>query len=382
MDTSVAAPFAAGCAHGKLTTTTAADATAGTSASRRPVAHAIRAALESLDRAALGVMRNGSPVSAAIVLPYRGTRNSMAPAPVDCVLVQPGAVRARRWSQITEVPMRSLVATFLAAIAMLLSPAAAAFFHTFQIDQVYSNASGTVQFVTMTTSLDGENLSQGVVFTSNDAAGNMKKFTFPSNLPSFSTAGKHILIATQSFAALGLVTPDFVIPDNFVPTGAGSVSDAFTSLSWDAGQLPNDGVNALYRTGVKQNLATNFAGNSASVQPAAAITPQVGNWSNPAEQGTGYAMDFKHGVLVVVFFSFQVNGEAEWYIASGPLNGNTFTGTLDKFKNGQCISASCPFKFPTSDGNDGGVTIVFSSNTSATMTLPGGRVIPISPTAF
>ena len=114
----------------------------------------------------------------------------------------------------------------------------------------------------------------------------------------------------------------------------------------------------------------------------ATVTPQAGIWENPNESGTGYSVDFKHGVVVVVFYSFTAGGAAQWYITSGPVIGNTFNGTLDKFVAGQCISASCPYIFPASAGNDGGVTIVFSSNTAATMYLPGGRVIPIVPTVF
>lgn len=116
--------------------------------------------------------------------------------------------------------------------------------------------------------------------------------------------------------------------------------------------------------------------------PPPSVSPQPGIWSNPSESGTGYTIDFKHGVLVVVFYSFQASGAPQWYISSGPLVGNTFTGTLDKFVSGQCISASCPYHFPSGIGNDGTVTIIFSSNTSGTMYLPGGRTIPISPTAF
>lgn len=114
--------------------------------------------------------------------------------------------------------------------------------------------------------------------------------------------------------------------------------------------------------------------------PPPTISPQIGNWSNPTELGTGYTFDYKHGVLVVVFFSFEPSGAAQWYIASGRLTGNTFTGSLDKFVGGQCIS--CSFSNPVSAGSAGTVTIVFSSATLATMYLPGGRVTQISPTVF
>jgi hypothetical protein len=111
------------------------------------------------------------------------------------------------------------------------------------------------------------------------------------------------------------------------------------------------------------------------------LTPQVGLWWNPNESGSGYAFDFKHGVLVVTIYSYQPGGAPQWYLASGPLSGNTFTSTLDKYVGGQCISCMYSGR-PTLTGNDGVVTITFSSSTSATMYLPDGRVTQIQPEAF
>ncbi len=147
------------------------------------------------------------------------------------------------------------------------------------------------------------------------------------------------------------------------------VLSEFTGGSTNGGYDPRD-----YR-----NFATPVVIGPPTPQPPA-ITPQLGNWSNPNELGSGYMFDFKHGVLLVLFFSYDANGAAQWYIASGPLTGYTFTGSLDKFVAGQCIY--CAFRPPVSAGTDGAVTIIFSSSTSATMYLPGGRVTQISPTVF
>lgn len=114
---------------------------------------------------------------------------------------------------------------------------------------------------------------------------------------------------------------------------------------------------------------------------AASLSPVVGLWDNGDEPGTGYSLDFKHGVLVVLVFTYSASGGPQWYIASGPLVGATFSGQLDKFVGGPCIG--CAFSGgPTAAGNDGAITIVFSSASSATVYLPGGRAIPIRPTAF
>lgn len=116
--------------------------------------------------------------------------------------------------------------------------------------------------------------------------------------------------------------------------------------------------------------------------PVALISPQIGLWWNPRESGSGYNIDFKRRVLVVTVFSYAANGEPAWYLASGALSAtNLFVGTLDKYRNGQCIA--CAYTGPpTLMGNDGPITIQFHDATSATMTLPGGRTTSIVPQPF
>ncbi len=115
--------------------------------------------------------------------------------------------------------------------------------------------------------------------------------------------------------------------------------------------------------------------------PTSSVTPQTGLWANMSESGTGYTLDYKHGTLVVAIYAYAANGAAQWYLAVGPVTGNTFTATLDKYVGGQCIS--CAYQgSPTLTGNDGTITITFSSSTAATVNLPGGRVTHIEPFQF
>jgi hypothetical protein len=90
-----------------------------------------------------------------------------------------------------------------------------------------------------------------------------------------STAFTNVLIATAGFAALGLVTPDYVIPNGFLPLANGTINYAgVDQVSYAS--LPTDGASAVNRSGmVIQNVATNFAGDSASVA-AAPPPPQAG----------------------------------------------------------------------------------------------------------
>lgn len=114
--------------------------------------------------------------------------------------------------------------------------------------------------------------------------------------------------------------------------------------------------------------------------PASGFAPASGQWWNPDESGTGYNIDIDAGVLVVTVFSFNANGDAQWYLAAGPMSADQrrFSGTLDKYRNGQCISCGYAGR-PASVGNDGVITIDFTSETSATLTLPGGRTSVIQP---
>jgi hypothetical protein len=114
--------------------------------------------------------------------------------------------------------------------------------------------------------------------------------------------------------------------------------------------------------------------------PAYVQAPIAGLWCNCAEAGTGYSLNVRHGVLVVTVFSYLATGEPTWYLVSGPIVNNVFTGTLDKYHDGQCIS--CTFKPATINGNDGVMKITFTSSTTGTMELPGRAPFPITPLAF
>jgi hypothetical protein len=145
------------------------------------------------------------------------------------------------------------------------------------------------------------------------------------------------------------------------------------SPSAQAGVAPETSSGALTITEVSALTFQSAAGYASA--------PVVGLWWNPSESGSGYNFDVKNGVLVATIYSYKGNGEPQWYITSGPIVNNHFTGTINKYVGGQCISCSYT-GLPTVGGNDGVVTIDFSSPTSATLSLPGGRVIQIQPQAF
>ena len=179
--------------------------------------------------------------------------------------------------------MRLLRVGFVLILSLAAS-AARAGFESWRIDEVYSNADGSRQFIVLKESsgLNGMNTLAGRTLTASHA-GVTKTYTFALDLPTMLTASARVLIATQGVAATGLVTPDYVIPDRFIATDGGTLNFANVD-SFGYPGLPTDGVNALFvstlpgpNTG--PNIATNFAGVAASLP---VTTVSVVEFYNPA----------------------------------------------------------------------------------------------------
>ena len=150
---------------------------------------------------------------------------------------------------------------------------------TFAIEQIFSSADGVVQFVVVrdngSNDCDaGEQLWTGQTLVSTGPAGT-RTFTFPANLPTCKTSKMRILIATEGFAALGLVAPDFLIPNGFVQIPSGTVDFAgLSAVTYTS--MPSDGVTAIDASARPvPNLATNLAGASTSVVLAANVATVV-----------------------------------------------------------------------------------------------------------
>src|SRR5256885_1372411 len=160
---------------------------------------------------------------------------------------------------------KSSLLRLLGAIALLsIAPIARADFHLWKIQEVFSDATGNVQFIQLGgVTENGENLLGGHMLQSS-----ANSYTFPTDLPSDQTAGKSVLIATTDFAKLnGAPAPDYTIPANFFSTSGDTINyagvDTFTFAS---GELPTDGTAALFADkSTANNLATNFLGASGSV---------------------------------------------------------------------------------------------------------------------
>src|SRR5262249_47820068 len=152
-----------------------------------------------------------------------------------------------------------------------------------------------------------------------------------------------------------------------IASNDGTITITFTS--------PTTGPADLPPLGARHIAIERYFGAQPSVAPAAGFAPVPGVWWNKSEPGSGFGIDYKDGTLTVEVYSYLGDGSSQWYLAAGVLTNNVFTATLDKYTGGQCIS--CAYKAPTIAGNDGTITITFTSPTTGTADLPGGRHIQI-----
>ncbi len=150
-------------------------------------------------------------------------------------------------------------------------------YHTYRITEVYSNPSGTVQFIEFHEDFgqNGQNmesLAPDVKSTTNDL--------ILTNLPNANTAHTFFLLGTAGYNALpGAPQADYLIPNDFFnpagdtlqygSTGPDGVVDLTTF-----GALPTSGGLALFRTGI--------SGNNFTTGPAIANTiSNGGNFAVP-----------------------------------------------------------------------------------------------------
>jgi len=194
-------------------------------------------------------------------------------------------------------------------LAMLALPAQAKF-HKFEIQEVFSNADGTVQFIEML----GDDDEQHEI-ANHSMATNGSSFEILTNLPTTRTDRRHVLFATESFAALpGAPTPDYIIPANFINISGDTINWAEGSDDLTYGALPTDGTTSLDRAGrSRTNSPTNFAGATGSIDASGAGSSVCGDGTLDADE----ACD----------------------------DGNTFSG--------DCCSATCQFESSGSSCSDG-----------------------------
>lgn len=151
--------------------------------------------------------------------------------------------------------------------------------HTWDVNELFSNADGTIQFIELREA-NGTPNELGLPGKVMHSTGSTD-FTIVGAALESPSANKLYLIATQSFADLpGAPTPDAIIPAGLMPFWFGADGGTVTyhiydSLAYGAGELPTDGINSLNEPSntVAANSPTNYAGETGSVD---ASSPPAG----------------------------------------------------------------------------------------------------------
>ena len=167
---------------------------------------------------------------------------------------------------------------------------AKAVFHEWEIDEIYSNADGSVQYIELATTFNGQHVVGAHVINAT-SDGITKTFTFPTNSPT-GTTNKTLLIATPGFADLpGAVPPDFTLPCGpFFDPDATSITINFVgadSVTFAGATLPTDGTSSLNDNGGASLVSAaatpkNFAGTTGTL---ALTTCLINGTCEPCDDG-------------------------------------------------------------------------------------------------
>jgi hypothetical protein len=239
----------------------------------------------------------------------------------------------------------SKVLRILLAFVALCGNAHASF-HLWEITQLYSNADGKVQFVELTALYSGQQYVAGHTISSSQGS-TTHTYTLTSNLNDDTgmmsdgdmymgmmmpmQSYKSLLLGTQGFADLGVVRPDFILPDGFLFTTNGRVDwgGGFDVMSYAT--LPTDGRNALFRTGaVTMNLPLNFDGLSGSIVAPAALPNYTDLWwAGDTESGWGINFNHQSDTIFASLFTYAADSSGLWLVATmNKQTDGTYTGDL------------------------------------------------------
>ena len=166
--------------------------------------------------------------------------------------------------------VRTLPALVTVICVTLLNSMSYADFHFWEIGEIYTNSDSSVQYIELFTAMEGQQNLAGhtlSAFASDGTPGQV--FTFPSNL-SGTTSQSTVLLANAGFEILTGLSPDFILPENFLFTEGGRINFAdVDELTYQRFALPKNGSQALDVLSHDQVAVspspTNFFGDSTTV---------------------------------------------------------------------------------------------------------------------
>ena len=149
------------------------------------------------------------------------------------------------------------------AVATMIAPPAQAAFHLWNIREIYTDASGSLQFIELFCPASGQTFLNGQQI-SVTSGGQTHTFTLTSNTSSDSL-NHALLFGTAGTHTAGAPTPDFIIPNNFLFSGGGTIS-FFGANPGTYTALPTDGtLSRNWGDGSGVNNPQNFAGQTGTI---------------------------------------------------------------------------------------------------------------------
>ena len=195
---------------------------------------------------------------------------------------------------------KMLLGAVVCAWTALLAGTAQAGSHTWEVNELFSSADGTIQFIELFESLGA---SKEVAVPGHTISSDANAFTLVGETLVPPTSNKFLLIATQAFADLpNAPTPDYIIPAGVLPfffslTGDSVAYEPWDTVTFGAGELPTDGIRSLNFEGTTGddgitgvNSPTNYAGETGSVDVS--VPPDV-----PAASSWGLAI---MGIMITI----------------------------------------------------------------------------------
>jgi hypothetical protein len=162
------------------------------------------------------------------------------------------------------------------ALTLCAAPSALASFHLWRFSEIYTDASGNVQFIEMNTTFSGQQFIPGHTIKCTNAAGTLSNtFTFQTNTCA-PTNNKRIIIATAAYANLpGAPAPDYTIPANFLFKEGGTLEfgPAQQVITYPA--LPTNGTDSRQATAYTTSAPYNFTVATNNPQNCAGQTGSI-----------------------------------------------------------------------------------------------------------
>ena len=223
----------------------------------------------------------------------------------------------------------------LALVAAVVALPVTAAFHLWTMNELYSNADGSVQFLELTALTGGQEFVNGHTLRSTIGA-TTQTLNMTHDLPGDST-GKRLLIGTQGFAALGIVTPDFTVPNGFFSTGGGSLNWGEGSDVWTYGPLPAPNLSLNRDGSTAVNSPRNYAGATGTIGSTPATPVSTFNvealwWRSPANSESGWGINIVHqgNTLFATWFTYDTDGTDLWLFMDNMqlTANNTFSGSV------------------------------------------------------